>query len=198
MKPKKGTQFTRHCPDPETINLILLESMGSSQKLTDNDKICLDCYKSHIATLNSLGEVLTPNELLESDISTWEAEAGAFSVSLIGIKGHSAALDEAHEMCINKDMKAAVARPTEAYLQKTSLFLRYRIAAHKNLLKQVYLSSDSRSKTDETLFSTNMRIKENVCTMVKTIKDFNLLPHNMQLNRGVVNTFSGIKAVMTF
>ena len=107
---------------------------------------------------------------------------------------HLAALDEAHEMCINKDMKAAVVRPTKAYLQKTSLFLRYRIAAHKNLLKQVYLSSDSRSKTDETLFSTNMRIKENVCTRVKTIKDFNLLPHNMQLNRGVVNTFSGIKA----
>ena len=81
MKPKKGTQFTRHCPDPEAINLILLENMGSSQKLTDNDKICLDCYKSHIATLNSLGEVLTPNELLESDISTWEHELSQTNTS---------------------------------------------------------------------------------------------------------------------
>ena len=74
MKPKRGEHFIRHCPDPQTINLVLLESTGSSHKLAANDKICLDCYKSHVATLTSLGEVLTPNELLEKDISTWEHE----------------------------------------------------------------------------------------------------------------------------
>ena len=74
MKPKRGTQFIRHCPDPETINLVLLENTGSSHKLAENDKICLDIYKSHVAMLKSLGEVLTPNELLEKDISTWEHE----------------------------------------------------------------------------------------------------------------------------
>ena len=42
--------------------------------LAGNDKIGLDCYKSHVATLKSLGEVLTPNELLEKDIATWEHE----------------------------------------------------------------------------------------------------------------------------
>ena len=74
MKPKRGTQFTRYSLDPETINLVLLENTGSSRKLTGNDKICLDYYKSHVAILKSLGEVLTPNELLEKGISTWEHE----------------------------------------------------------------------------------------------------------------------------
>ena len=35
-------------------------------------------------------------------------------------------------------MKEAIIRPTQAYLQKTSLFLNYRIKAYKLLMKQVF------------------------------------------------------------
>ena len=67
---------------------------------------------------------LTPNHL--ADMQSFSAcilkclEEGAFAVSIRGFKGHSVALDEAHEMCINRDMKAAIVRPSKAYLQKTS------------------------------------------------------------------------------
>ena len=52
---------------------------------------------------------LIPNNL--ADIQTYPAQvlqcmqAGAFVVSIRGFRGHLVALDEAHEMCINWDMK---------------------------------------------------------------------------------------------
>lgn len=47
----------------------------------------------------------------------------AFTVSITGGKGHAIALDEAHEMCINKDLKMAIAHPTKAYLTENVLVL---------------------------------------------------------------------------
>ena len=68
-------------------------------------------------------------------------------------------------------MKAAIARPTnnEAYLQKTSLFMRYRIAAHKALIKQVYPPSGHLKEPKETLLCKIKQINENVSAMLKTM-----------------------------
>ena len=85
------------------------------------------CYQkllpSHIADIQSY-----PNEILNC------FKAGGFTVKIKGGIGHAVALDEAHEMCINRDMKMAVARPTQPYLRKTTFFFSYRIKAQKQLL----------------------------------------------------------------
>ena len=74
LRPKKGTRFIRYCPDTITINQLLFENTGSSQRLQNTDQICLRCYKSHIAVLKSMGDIMIPNEQLESDIAKWEHE----------------------------------------------------------------------------------------------------------------------------
>ena len=61
-------------------------------------------------------------------------EGGAFTVKLSPGLGHAIALDEAHEMCVNKDMKMSVVRSTLPYLKKTLHFHSYRIKAHKQII----------------------------------------------------------------
>ena len=49
-------------------------------------------------------------------------ETGGFTVSMNGQGMNNIALDEAHEMAINKDMKMAVVQPSTEYLQKPAIF----------------------------------------------------------------------------
>ena len=65
---------------------------------------------------------LVPNHI--ADLQNYSSEiiecfqAGGFTIKIKGGIGHAVALDEAHEMCINRDMKMAVTRPSLPYLQK--------------------------------------------------------------------------------
>lgn len=146
---------------------------------------------------------LIPNHL--ADIQTYPSQllqcmqAGAFAVSVTGVRGHSVALDEAHEMCINRDMKAAVVRPTKAYLQKTSMFLRYRIAAYKNLLHQLFPAQSKIPSqfAQDHLTTTESEItkrEDNIIAMIKEIENNIVLPHNISSNRGLLNVFTGTAA----
>lgn len=145
---------------------------------------------------------LVPHHL--ADIQNYPAsvkrslEAGAFAVSILGRRGHSVALDEAHEMCINKDMKHAVVRPTKAYLQKTSLFLRFRIKAYENLQCQLFPVNTEKKALYTGIYSENPEIvkaEDNIRAMMSILDEKELLPHSINThNRGIVNVFSGQKA----
>ncbi len=119
-----------------------------------------------------------------------------FTVSINGERGRAVAFDEAHEMCINKDMKMAIVRPTQSYLQKTSLFLRYRISAHKNLLAQLFPQYDSKPVRAGIVDRTpEIKAKEeNIIAMTETINKTNLFITPVQENRGLSNMFTSIKA----
>ena len=125
-------------------------------------------------------------------------EAGAFTVSIRGHPWRSVGIDEAHEMCINKDMKSAIVRPTKAYLQKTLLFYNYRIVAYKYLYKQLFPEPlTSTVKPSQLIFDDSIETKkkmENVLQMCRQIDDKCLLPLNVPTNRGLINVFSGAQA----
>ena len=106
-------------------------------------------------------------------------EKGGFTVNISGGNEHYIALDEARETLINKEMKGAVVRSTQAYLQKTSLFLRHRIALHKALLKQVFVTSENLGSQKTSTTQVRKR-EENTIPMTTAIEESNLLPVDIQ------------------
>ena len=73
-------------------------------------------------------------------------KAGGFTVKLTSAIGHAVALNEAHKMSINRDMKMAVVRPTQPYLKKTTFFFSYRIKAQKQLASQLFPTTLEKSR----------------------------------------------------
>ena len=120
-------------------------------------------------------------------------EAGGFTVSITGKRWHSVAFDEAHEMCINKDLKAAVTHPSQEYLQKTSLFFNCRIKAFKNLMQELFPEKFKEFTHPNTITDGTPHAKhceENILKMCALITS-NKLINVQEENRGLVNMFSG-------
>ena len=63
---------------------------------------------------------------------------GGFAVSLNGRPWHSVALDEAHEMKINKECKTSIVRPFRDYLNRVAGYIPYRAKCSANLHMQLF------------------------------------------------------------
>ena len=146
------------------------------------------CYQRllprHIADLQTY-----PQEVIDG------LSAGGFTVKLTGVVGHAVALDECHEMCINRDLKMAVARPSTAYLKKTTHYFSYRIKAQKNISSQLFPLPQlpvNHTIWDET--SSAKRQEDNVSRMRTLIAERLFFPASIDTNRGVVNLFTNKQA----
>lgn len=72
---------------------------------------------------------------------------GYFAVSILGHACHSVGVDEAHEMCINKDSKHYITRPSVENMNRMASFLSVRAKAIKNLEKQVFADSQAQQSS---------------------------------------------------
>ena len=59
---------------------------------------------------------------------------------------HSVGLDEAHEMCINKESKTSITRTTKDNMERLVHFFPYRSKAIKNLKDQLKIKTSFTSK----------------------------------------------------
>ena len=63
---------------------------------------------------------------------------GGFTVSIKGRPCHNVAIDKAHEMCINKECKEYITRPSADYINRTAMFLLVPAKAMKNIEAQLF------------------------------------------------------------
>jgi len=120
-----------------------------------------------------------------------------FTVAINGGIGHAVALDETHEMCVNKDLKMAITRPTQSYLQKNSLFLRHRISVHKSLIYEIFLNLNMDGQPLFNVYTGKPAVKEreeNIQAMMEEIDKAGLFTPSVQNNCRVLNAFNQAKA----
>lgn len=90
----------------------------------------------------SIYQKLIPQHLM--DLATMpecilkEMAKGCFSVRLSPSQIHGVAIDECHEMKINRDAKMAVLRPNDAKMVHASNYLQFRADSLNNLKKEIF------------------------------------------------------------
>ena len=119
-----------------------------------------------------------PNEVLS------HLQKGGFTVSIRGRAGHSVSIDEAHEMCINKDCKEYITRPSADYINRTAIFLPIRAKAIKNIEKQAFSDKKSANsvspKSITSIHGTGLshKLEMNVRSQIQKLELSSITPSN--------------------
>ncbi len=118
---------------------------------------------------------------------------GGFVVSISGHAWHSVAIDEAHEMKINKECKTSIVRPSRDYISRVAGYIPYRTKCLENLREQIFPEeSSSRKSLPTSILSVDSHDRKwaaNTEAQINLIKSAQLLPLPSS-DRGLVNSFT--------
>ena len=141
---------------------------------------------------------LVPQHLL--DIQTLpepvlaHLQNGGFSIRLTPSEWHSVAVDECHEMKVNKDAKLAVIRPSESKMVHLSNYLPFRSACLNNLMRELFPEREkSAEKFDHNPTSKDKKVELNVQSMMEQINTHGMF-HQLPDNQGLYNFLQNKKA----
>ena len=112
--------------------------------MTNKRLIC-----SHIADL------LTLQQPIQSSFSE-----GGFVVSCKGRPWHSVAVDETHEMCINKSCKTSIVHPIQDYIHRIANYIPYRNKCLENLKNQLFPEENKLPPNIPSLYTTVEQAKK--------------------------------------
>ena len=122
---------------------------------------------------------------------------GAFVVSITGRPWNSVAIDESHEMLINKDCKTSIIHPLPDYINRIAQHIPYRSKAIKNLQNQLFPTQVQQKNKIATPYTTNtndMKCEQNICAQVSLLHEVGMLSLVTEKNRGLKNYFTGKEA----
>ena len=79
-RPKAGTRFLRHSPNPSLISKLLNQSAEMENDLTAKDAICYSCYRVHLSLINS---TQSSDEQLEEFMQIWLEKVNDVNTSIL-------------------------------------------------------------------------------------------------------------------
>ena len=131
-----------------------------------------------------LKDLLTlPNSVLH------HLRKGGFSVRLTSSEWHGVALDECHEMRINKDAKLAVVRPSKQRMEFLSNYMAFRAACMENLQNQIFPERQTdTNKFSDTPSNKDKKVEANIQNMLIAISENGLFT-DIHVNYGLWNVF---------
>ena len=124
-------------------------------------------------------------------------QKGGFALSISGRKLHSVALDESHEMLINRHVKQAIVRPSEDYIRRMAKYIPTRMKGIENLKQQIFNDPSTEATKQTHLLSPppdDLKSEENIKSQLHKIEEVDLLPAHVSSNRGLINPFRGVSA----
>ena len=116
---------------------------------------------------------------------------GAFVMSVSGRPWHSVAINESHEMLINKDCKSSIIHSLPDYINRIAQHIPYRSKAIKNLQKELFPTQKKKNEITGP-FSTqpnDLKSEQNIHSQVCALQESGMLLVT-ENNRGLSNYFT--------
>ena len=131
---------------------------------------------------------LIPQHLLDvckmPDCLKAHLKRGAFAIRLTSRDWCGVALDECHEMKINKDAKLAVIRPTREKMRHISNYLPFRSACINNLKSQLF-PEQKKQRNCYTPTSRDKAVETNAKAMLSALKSHGMVSTSQDNNSGL-------------
>ena len=120
-----------------------------------------------------------------------ELEQGSFVVSILGREWHSVAMDEAHEMLINKACKTSIVHPNGDYIARIAKYLPYRAKCLENLKRQLSFGDELVSPIHDlyTVKPCDKKSEANIQLQTNVVKAKKLFEITID-DRGLINPFT--------
>ena len=123
-------------------------------------------------------------------------QQGAFVVSISGREWYSVAIDEAHEMLINRGCKSSLVKPTPDHIDRMASYLPYRSKVLENLKHEIFPEAKTKGLMTQSPYSKDrldFKFEQNVRTMIEVTPKTAVFDI-VKKNRGLFNPFSNVQA----